>query len=113
MALPALFTSFVPSSISHSQPSLSFFRHPRCSSFSSAGAKSATCALTIENQETVRRSGNWKPNVWDYGFLQSLTVDYTEDKYTEQVQRLMEEVRGLFDWETNQVAKLEFIDAVQ
>lgn len=75
MALHALFTSFVPSSISHNQPSPSFVRHPCCSS--SAGAKSATCALTIENQEIVRRSANWKPNVWDYGFLQSLTVDYT------------------------------------
>ncbi|KAI6667958.1 hypothetical protein NL676_007029 [Syzygium grande] len=36
-----------------------------------------------------------------------------EDKYTEQVQRLMEEVGGLFNSETNQVANLEFIDTVQ
>lgn len=36
-----------------------------------------TCAVTIENPEIVRRSANWKPNVWDYEFLQSLRVDYT------------------------------------
>nr|AXY92167.1 terpene synthase 2 [Rhodomyrtus tomentosa] len=122
MALPALFTSFVPSSVSHNQPSPLFFRHPRCSSSSSSstagaaassGSRSVSCSMTIENQEIVRRSANWKPNVWDYGFVQSLRVDYTEEDYTEQVQRLKEEVRGLFGREMNQVAKLEFIDVVQ
>ncbi|KAF7849931.1 hypothetical protein BT93_L0114 [Corymbia citriodora subsp. variegata] len=45
-----------PSSISHNQPSLLFFRRPRCaaSSFSSS-TKSVTCAMTIENPEIVRR----------------------------------------------------------
>ncbi|XP_048127387.1 beta-bisabolene synthase-like [Rhodamnia argentea] len=115
MALPALFTSFVPSSIRHGQPSPSFFRHPRSSfpSSASSGARPVTCTSTFKNQEIVRRSANWKPNVWDYDFLQSLSVDCTEDNYTEQVQRFKEDVEGLFDGEMNQVAKLEFIDAVQ
>ncbi|KAI3410573.1 Glutathione transferase [Psidium guajava] len=113
MALPSLFTSFLPSSIGH-KPSLSFFRHPRFCSSSSAsfGSRSVTCASKIEDQEIVRRSANWQPSVWDYDFVQSLSVDHT-DKFTEQVQRLKEEVKGLFDREMNQVAKLEFIDVVQ
>nr|WNI01951.1 terpene synthase [Psidium guajava] len=120
MALPALSTSFVPSSITHNQHSRLFFRYPRCSSSSasagvaaSSDARFVTCALTNENQEIVRRSANWKPSVWDYGFVQSLRIDYKEEDYTEQVQRLKEEVRGLFGKEMNQVAKLEFIDVVQ
>ncbi|XP_048127386.1 (+)-alpha-terpineol synthase-like [Rhodamnia argentea] len=115
MALPALFTSFLPSSTRHSQPSPSFFRHPRSSfpSSASSGARSVTCSSIVKDQEIVRRSANWKPNMWDYGFLQSLSVDCTEDNYTEQVQRFKEDVEGLFDREMNQVAKFEFIDAVQ
>ncbi|KAF7850010.1 hypothetical protein BT93_L0033 [Corymbia citriodora subsp. variegata] len=118
MALPVQFPSFLPCSIRHNQPSLLSFTHLRSSSSSasasaSSGAQFVTCALKIEDQETVRRSANWQPSVWDYGFVQSLSVDYPEDKYTEQVQRLKKEVKGLFDTEMNTVAKLEFIDVVQ
>nr|QCQ05477.1 1,8-cineole synthase [Eucalyptus polybractea] len=118
MALPVLCPSFLPSAICHNQPSLLSFRHLLSSSSSSSsrassGAQFVTCASKVEVQETARRSANWEPSVWDYGVVQSLTVDYTEDKYMEQVQRLKEEVRGLFDREINQVAKLEFIDVVQ
>ncbi|KAI6697501.1 hypothetical protein NL676_017620 [Syzygium grande] len=67
----------------------------------------------MEDQEIARRSANWKPSIWDYDFVQSLGVNYTEDIYTEQVQRLKEEVKGLFDREMNQVAKLELVDGVQ
>ncbi|KAL3752995.1 hypothetical protein ACJRO7_000399 [Eucalyptus globulus] len=118
MALPVLCSTFLPSTICHNQPSLLSFRHLRFSSSSSSsspssGAQFVTCASKIEDQEIVRRSANWQPSVWDYDFVQSLSVDYTEDKHMEQVQRLKEEVRGLFDREINQVAKLEFIDVVQ
>ncbi|XP_056158434.1 (+)-alpha-terpineol synthase-like [Syzygium oleosum] len=117
MALPALFTSFIPSSIRHNQPSLLFSRRLRSSLSSSSSTSSEAqfvkCALKIEDQEIVRRSANWQPSVWDYDFVQSLSVDYTEDKYTEQLRRLKQEVRGLFSRKMNQVAKLEFIDVVQ
>jgi len=80
MALPALLTNFLPSSIRPNQPSLSLFSRPR-SSFSSpsavsSGARFAKCALTIEDEDTARRSANWKPSVWDYGFVQSLNTDF-------------------------------------
>ncbi|KAL3754598.1 hypothetical protein ACJRO7_001791 [Eucalyptus globulus] len=117
MALPALLTNFLPSSIRPNQHSFLLVSRP-CSSFSSpsaisSGARFAKCSLTIEDQDTARRSANWKPSVWDYGSVQSLNTDFAEDKYTEQVQRLKEEVKGLFHKEINQVAKLEFIDVVQ
>ncbi|KAF7847227.1 hypothetical protein BT93_L3176 [Corymbia citriodora subsp. variegata] len=117
MALPALLTNFLPSSIRPNQHSLLLFSQPR-SSFSSrsavsSGAQFAKCSLTIEEQDAARRSANWKPSVWDYSFVQSLNADFTVDKYAEQVQRLKEEVNGLFHKEMNQVAKLEFIDVVQ
>ncbi|XP_039173290.1 monoterpene synthase-like [Eucalyptus grandis] len=43
------------------------------------------------------------------GFLKMVQ----EDKCSEEVQRLKKEVKGLFDKEMNQVAKLKFIDMVQ
>ncbi|XP_048127804.1 (-)-alpha-terpineol synthase-like [Rhodamnia argentea] len=117
VALRSLFTSFLPSSIGH-KPSLLFYTHPRFWSSSSPSSSSFSgrfviCVPKIEDQEIVRRSVNWQPSIWDYDFVQSLSVAHTEDKYTEQVQRLKEEVKGLFDREMNRVAKLEFIDMVQ
>ncbi|KAF8016673.1 hypothetical protein BT93_H2023 [Corymbia citriodora subsp. variegata] len=116
MALPVLFPSFLPSSIRHDQPSPFSFRHPRSSSpttSTSSGPHVATRALKIEDQETVRRSANWQPSVWDYSFVQSLSVDCMDDEYRVQVEGLKEEVKGLFDQKMNEVAKLEFIDGVQ
>ncbi|KAI6697377.1 hypothetical protein NL676_017496 [Syzygium grande] len=115
MALPASLTNFLPSSIrpsQPSQPSLSPFGRPRLAAVS-PGARFARCALNVENQDVARRSANWKPTVWDYGFVQSPDADFAVDKYTEQVHRLKEEVKGLFHREMNQVAELEFIDVVQ
>ncbi|KAI6697373.1 hypothetical protein NL676_017492 [Syzygium grande] len=87
MALPASLTNFLPSSIRPSQPSLSPFGRPRLAAVS-PGARFARCALNVEDQDVARRSANWKPSVWDYGFVQSLDADFAVDKYTEQVHRL-------------------------
>ncbi|XP_030462407.1 (+)-alpha-terpineol synthase-like [Syzygium oleosum] len=112
MALPASLTNFLPSSIRPSQPSRSLFGRPRSAAVS-PGARFTRCALNVEDQDVARRSANWKPSVWDYGFVQSLDADFAVDKYTEQVHRLKEEVKGQFHREMNQVAELEFIDVVQ
>ncbi|XP_039159108.1 beta-bisabolene synthase-like [Eucalyptus grandis] len=118
MALQALSTSFLPSSFHHNQSPLLFFRHLRSSSSAAtssttSSAQFVTCASKIEVQAIGRHSANWQPSVWDYDYLQSLSVNYKEDKCSEEVQRLKKEVKGLFDGEMNQVAKLKFIDVVQ
>ncbi|KAK4399001.1 Alpha-farnesene synthase [Sesamum angolense] len=64
------------------------------------------------NDSHARRTANYKPNIWNYDHLQSLTSIYHEDKYRREAETLKEEVRGIlgaFD-EEDPLYKLELID---
>ncbi|CAL1372583.1 unnamed protein product [Linum trigynum] len=70
----------------------------------------------MTNQLDSRRSANYKPNIWEYGFLQSLSAtDQDMKEYELRAEKLKEEAKFLFaeaaadDW----VAKLELIDSVR
>ncbi|GMP75143.1 hypothetical protein CsSME_00032337 [Camellia sinensis var. sinensis] len=60
-----------------------------------------------------RRSANYKPNIWKYDLLQSLTTQYNEEDYKRQVEKLKEEVMCMFMEAVDLVAKLEFIDNIE
>ncbi|KAL7213323.1 hypothetical protein ACSBR2_015939 [Camellia fascicularis] len=60
-----------------------------------------------------RRSANYKPNIWKYDLLQSLTTQYNEEEYKRQVEKLKEEVMCMFMEAVDLVAKLEFIDNIE
>nr|WNI01950.1 terpene synthase [Psidium guajava] len=89
--------NFIIASLENNSPSL-LLLFPLGRLFRRSTAK---CALNIEGQDITTRSANWKPSVWDSGYVQLLDADFAE------------EVQGLFHRERNQVAKLEFIDTVQ
>ncbi|KAL2329308.1 hypothetical protein Fmac_022735 [Flemingia macrophylla] len=60
-----------------------------------------------------RRSANYKPNIWKYQFLQSLTSKYHEEEYFMQLTKLMMEVKHLFVQEASVLKKLELADWIQ
>ncbi|KAK9285511.1 hypothetical protein L1049_024705 [Liquidambar formosana] len=61
----------------------------------------------------TRRSANYLPSVWDYDFVQSLSTDYTDEKYMRQAERLKGDVKHLINGVMDPLARLELIDAIQ
>ncbi|KAM7500894.1 hypothetical protein LguiA_025308 [Lonicera macranthoides] len=60
-----------------------------------------------------RRSANYKPNIWNYDLIQSLTNEYTEDRHTGEAQELRKEIINIFVKTVDPVAKLELIDRIE
>eukprot|EP00261_Vitis_vinifera_P017318 XP_010646945.1 PREDICTED: alpha-farnesene synthase [Vitis vinifera] len=73
------------------------------------------CQAKSEGVGTIsqRRSANYKPNIWKYDCVQSLTSEYMGEPYTRQVQQLKGEVRRVFVEVVEPLAKLEFIDSIK
>ncbi|XP_061354026.1 terpene synthase 10-like [Gastrolobium bilobum] len=66
------------------------------------------------NSETVlRRSANFKPSIWTYDYIQSLSSEYKEEMHAEQRRVLREEVRIMLCEVENEVDQLELIDVLQ
>ncbi|KAH6831348.1 hypothetical protein C2S53_011945 [Perilla frutescens var. hirtella] len=59
-----------------------------------------------------RRTANYKPNIWNYDYLESLTSKYHEEKYEREVGTLKEQVRGMFCASKDPLHKLELIDLI-
>ncbi|MCD9559935.1 hypothetical protein HAX54_018312 [Datura stramonium] len=62
----------------------------------------------------VRRSGNYKPSIWEDGYVQSRANLYSEEKYCERAEELKQEVRRILEKTmTHSLEQLEFIDILQ
>ncbi|WMV16197.1 hypothetical protein MTR67_009582 [Solanum verrucosum] len=62
----------------------------------------------------IRRSGNYKPSIWDDEYVQSRPNLYAEEKYCERAEKLKEEVRRMLEKKmTNSLEQLELIDILQ
>ncbi|TKY67947.1 Alpha-farnesene synthase [Spatholobus suberectus] len=63
--------------------------------------------------ENIRRSANYKPNIWKYDFLQSLVSKYDKEEFVMQLNKRVMEVKGLFVEEAGVLKKLELVDWIQ
>ncbi|OMO64933.1 hypothetical protein COLO4_31678 [Corchorus olitorius] len=60
-----------------------------------------------------RRSANYKPNIWKYDFLQSLSSKYDGEEYKRRADNLKQSVKAMFDEAGEELAKLELIDMIR
>ncbi|KAK2644467.1 hypothetical protein Ddye_019662 [Dipteronia dyeriana] len=67
------------------------------------------------NMVPERQSAHYKPNIWKYDFLQSLTSKYDEEEeyYRSRAEKLKEDVQHLFVEAVEVLAKLELIDTIK
>ncbi|XP_065875595.1 terpene synthase 10-like [Euphorbia lathyris] len=75
----------------------------------------ALCTLNpnICTQSIVRRSANYKPTIWDSDFVLSLRSPYMEDKYTNSIRKLKEEMKMMLTKSITPLDQLELIDILQ
>ncbi|KAH0460538.1 hypothetical protein IEQ34_011201 [Dendrobium chrysotoxum] len=71
--------------------------------------------LSPANTKTspARRTANFQPTIWDDNYIQSLPVDFMEEKYIRQRDKLKEEVRCLIGQQHGLVEQLELVDALR
>ncbi|XP_020237603.1 alpha-farnesene synthase [Cajanus cajan] len=67
----------------------------------------------VITQDNIRRSANYKPNIWKYDFLQSLASKYDEEEYVMQLKKQVIDVKDLFGQEVGDLRKLELVDWIQ
>ncbi|KAK4284978.1 hypothetical protein QN277_001735 [Acacia crassicarpa] len=60
-----------------------------------------------------RRSANYKPNIWKYDFLQSLTTKYDKEEFDMRLEKLIREAKYLFVEEIDPSSQLELISTIQ
>ncbi|PPD82479.1 hypothetical protein GOBAR_DD20590 [Gossypium barbadense] len=86
----------------------------RKSTVFSASQSDTTNRTSIEDANITRRSANYHPSIWDYGYVQSLRNDFVQDEsYQVRASKLKEEVRMMLGKVVDPLEKLELIDTLQ
>ncbi|KAF8409382.1 hypothetical protein HHK36_005457 [Tetracentron sinense] len=88
---------------------------PATASGSACASRYVRCIKSTQTSQTtvVRRSGNYKPCIWDYDYVQSLRSPYMEGTYTSRAEKLKGDVRVLFNNTVEPLARLELVDVLQ
>ncbi|XP_059627315.1 (-)-alpha-terpineol synthase-like [Cornus florida] len=73
------------------------------------GAKASTSIQTV-----VRRSGNYKPSIWEHHYLQSLSSVYSGEEYTRRAENLKKRVKMMLEQVMmDPLDQLELVDVLQ
>ncbi|GAA0147839.1 hypothetical protein LIER_36595 [Lithospermum erythrorhizon] len=71
--------------------------------------------ITDEQKPTGRRSGNYKPSIWDFNFIQSLNNPHVGEEYVKRGAERKEQVKKLLEWNNEREPSyyFELIDDLQ
>ncbi|KAK4492380.1 hypothetical protein RD792_003185 [Penstemon davidsonii] len=79
-----------------------------------SGANHYVPAVSQTVLSPLRRSGNYKPTLWDDDFLQSITSDYAGKTYSQRAEYLKEEVKIILLEKTNDILdQIEIINILE
>ncbi|CAI9770284.1 unnamed protein product [Fraxinus pennsylvanica] len=67
-------------------------------------------ATTSCSQTVIRRSGNYKPPIWEFDYIQSLNSEYAGERYVMPASKLKMQVKMMLDKTVEPLDQLEFID---
>ncbi|XP_059628847.1 (-)-alpha-terpineol synthase-like isoform X3 [Cornus florida] len=68
---------------------------------------------STSNQTVVRRSGNYKPSIWEHHYLQSISSVFTGEEYTRRADELKGRVKMMLEQVMDPLDQLELIDVLQ
>ncbi|KAI9197715.1 hypothetical protein LWI28_002989 [Acer negundo] len=66
-----------------------------------------------DHQPITRRTANFKPTIWSYDYIQSLSSEFAGKKYANRVQELKEDVRAMLVKGSDPLHQMELIDTLQ
>ncbi|KAK9275270.1 hypothetical protein L1049_022532 [Liquidambar formosana] len=78
-----------------------------------ASASSPIATTDLGHEAVARRSGNYKPCIWDLDYVQSLTSVYMGESYTGRAEELKGNVRMMLAKVLDPLDQLELIDNLQ
>ncbi|XP_022971751.1 terpene synthase 10-like [Cucurbita maxima] len=68
----------------------------------------------VSNQNITRRSGNYKPPIWKYEYIQALNSEFKEELYVERFNELKEKIGVLMNQiKDDPLKRLKLIDTLQ
>ncbi|KAL7119304.1 hypothetical protein ACP275_02G055200 [Erythranthe tilingii] len=94
--------NYLPSSLNKRKDSKACFVYSRtatrvrpnsCSSIKCINSNGAAAVCGDQNPTIVRRTGNYKPPLWGFDYLQSLSSEYKEERYMKRGCELKEKVK--------------------
>ncbi|CAL5420908.1 unnamed protein product [Camellia sinensis] len=90
---------------------------PQLVSIHGRSLRTVRCIVVSEpcNQKLVRRSANYQPPIWDYGYVQSLNSQYVADVYAKRAAKLKEDVKVMLKKvvDMDPLDGLELVDDLQ
>ncbi|KAK1562275.1 hypothetical protein Q3G72_009248 [Acer saccharum] len=66
-----------------------------------------------DHQLITRRTANYKPPIWSYNYIQSLSSEFAGKSYAKKVQELKEDVRAMLVKVKDPLHQMELIDTLQ
>ncbi|CAI9770019.1 unnamed protein product [Fraxinus pennsylvanica] len=93
-------------------PKIAFSLGANTASFSAKPVQNSIIAKPCD-QTVIRRSGNYRPPMWEFDYIQTLNSEYAGDSYVARALELKMQVKMMLDEAVEPLEQLELIDNLQ